>query len=106
MQQSPRASKTFTAAWLLLAAALCVLVALWGIQISTALGPAVDTVAAISPSPVPSHALVAPHIVTDYTTDHTGDASRLCAELSPASATVQVETPTGDLISTLHCPSK
>jgi hypothetical protein len=105
MQRSTRASTVFTAVWLLLAAALCVVVALWGIQISTAMGPAVDTIVA-APAPQVSHAPVLPHIVTDYTTDHTGNASWLCAELSPASATVQVETPTGDLISTLHCPSK
>jgi hypothetical protein len=105
MQRSRRASNAFTAAWLLLAAALCVVVALWGIQISTAIGPTVDTVAATTPSQVP-RAVVAPHIVTDYTTDHTGNASWLCAELAPASATVQVETPTGELISMLHCPSR
>jgi hypothetical protein len=105
MQRSTRALTPFAAAWLLLAAALCVVVALWGIQISTAMGPSVETAVAIPTAhdPLPP---IAPHIVTDYTTDHTGNASWLCAELSPASATVQVETPTGDLISTLHCPTK
>ena len=100
MQRSRENSTRFTVAWLFLAAALCVLVSLWGAQISSALGPAVDHIAA---TPVP-RAIVAPSIVTDYTTNGTESAETLCGELAPRRATVTVETPSGVILSTLTCP--
>jgi hypothetical protein len=86
-----------------LVAALCAVVVLWGIHISSALGPTANRVVSI---PSPTSSSVVPHIVTDYTSDHTGRANLLCAELSPGAGTVQVETTTGELITTLHCPQK
>ena len=103
MQSRPHSSAVFSVAWVVLVAALCVVIALWGVQISTALGPTVGRNVSV---PRPTSTSIAPHIVTDYTTDHTGRASGLCAELSPDSGTVQVETTTGELITTLHCPQK
>jgi hypothetical protein len=103
MRKGAPSSRGFTAAWLVIAALLCAVIAVWGVQISTAVGPTVDGIVAV---PTPSSAPALPHIVTDYTTDLTGRASWLCAELSPRSAIVQVETTTGELITTLHCPQK
>jgi hypothetical protein len=100
MQRSRNTSTPFTVAWLFLAAGLCVLISLWGAQISSAIGPAVDHVAA---GPVP-RAVVAPSIVTDYTTNGTESAETLCGELAPRRATVTVETPSGVILSTLACP--
>jgi hypothetical protein len=48
----------------------------------------------------------APPIITVYTTDHTGRAAWLCAEFSSSWTTIRVETPTGEIISTLHCPNQ
>jgi hypothetical protein len=105
MQGSMRSSRGFTIAWLVLAAALCAVIALWGVQIANALGHAGRTVAAISlPHTTPTPA--APPIITVYTTDHTGRAGWLCTELSPGTTTIRVETPTGEIISTLHCPNQ
>ena len=90
----------FTVAWLFLAAALCVVISLWGAQISNALGPTLDRIA---PTSAP-RAFVAPSIVTDYTTNGTESAETLCGELAPRRATVTVETPNGVILSTLTCP--
>ncbi len=100
MQRSNHTSTRFTVAWLFLAAALCVLISLWGVQISSALGPAVDHIAVAS---VP-HGFVAPSIVTDYTSNGTESAETLCGELAPRRATVTVESPSGVILSTLTCP--
>jgi hypothetical protein len=100
MQRSEHRSTRFTAAWLFLAAALCVLISLWGVQISSALVPSVDHLAV----PSVSRAVVAPSIVTDYTRDGTESAETLCGELAPRRATVTVETPSGVILSTLTCP--
>ncbi|MDQ1547428.1 MAG: hypothetical protein QOH69_2332 [Actinomycetota bacterium] len=100
MQRSEHGTTRFTIAWLFLAAALCVLLSLWGVQISSAIGPAVEHVAT---APVP-RAVVAPSIVTDYTSDGTESAETLCGELAPRRATVTVESPSGVILSTLTCP--
>lgn len=105
MPGSIRSSRKFTAAWLVLATALCAVIALWGIQIAAALDHAGHAVAAISlPRSTPTPA--APPVITVYTTDHTGRAGWLCTELSPGTTTIRVETPTGEMISTLHCPNQ
>jgi hypothetical protein len=100
MRRSNQTSTWFTIAWLFLAAALCVLISLWGVQISSTLGPAVEHVALAS---VP-RGFVAPSIVTDYTSNGTESAETLCGELAPRRATVTVETPSGVILSTLTCP--
>jgi hypothetical protein len=100
MQRSKASSTRFTIAWLFLAAALCVLISVWGVQISGALGPTVDHIAAATVQ----RAIVAPSIVTDYTSNGTESAEVLCGELAPRRATVTVETPSGVILSTLTCP--
>ena len=100
MQRSTETSTWFTIAWLSLVAALCILISLWGVQISSALGPTADHIAA----PAVARAVVAPSIVTDYTTNGTESAETLCGELAPRRATVTVETPSGVILSTLTCP--
>jgi hypothetical protein len=100
MQRSEHRTTWFTIAWLFLAATLCVLISLWGVQISSAIGPTVDHVASAA---VP-RAVVAPSIVTDYTSDGTESAETLCGELAPRRATVTVESPSGVILSTLTCP--
>jgi hypothetical protein len=100
MQRSEHRTTRFTIAWLFLAAALCVLVSLWGVQISSAIGPAVEHVETAA---VP-RAVVAPSIVTDYTSNGTESAETLCGELAPRRATVTVESPSGVILSTLTCP--
>jgi hypothetical protein len=99
MQRSTH-STPFTALWLILAAALCVVIAMWGGRISVALGPGIDHLAAV---PVP-RATAAPNIVTDYTDDGTATTDSLCDELAPRASIVTVETSTGVILSTLQCP--
>jgi hypothetical protein len=93
-------SRLFTAAWLLLAASLCVAIATWGINIGRALGPVSQT----APSIVVPRATAVPSIVTDFTPDGTATLQSLCAEISPAPAVVIVESPTGTVMSTTRCP--
>jgi hypothetical protein len=97
MQRSKSSPSPFALAWLLMVVALCAVVGLWMSQISALLGPLPEPVAAAP------HATAPANIVTDYTRDRTASADSLCAELSPRSATVVVETPTGVVLSTLHC---
>ena len=101
MQHGSRFPSPHSAAWLLLVAALCVVVGLWAVQLTGMLGQSVDTASRAS---VP-RATVAPNIVTDYTGNGTATVDSLCAELAPKSASVVVETPTGVILSTLECPT-
>jgi hypothetical protein len=105
MHGSTRSSRKFAVAWLVLVVALCAVIALWGVQVAAALDHAGHTVVAVSlPHTTPTPA--APPVITVYTTDHTGRAGWLCTELSPGTTTIRVETPTGEMISTLHCPNQ
>ena len=97
MQRSRRSPSPFALAWFLMVAALCAVVGLWMTQISAVLGPLPEPVAVVPPTEAPGN------IVTDYTRDRTASADSLCAELSPRSATVVVETPAGVVLSTLQC---
>ena len=90
---------TFGVVWLCLAAALCAVIALWGLQISGFLGHGGDRITA---APV-ARATAVPRIVTDYTPNASSSTESLCAELAPQAATVTVETPTGVVLSTLEC---
>lgn len=101
MLRTTRGPSPYTAAWLLLVTALCVVVGLWATHFAGMLGPSVGTVSAAS---VPV-ATAAPNIVTDYTSGGTASTESLCAELAPRSATVVVETPDGVILSTLDCPT-
>lgn len=93
-------SRVFAAAWLLIAGALCIAVATWGVSLGRELGPLV----------VPGHAVIAPtstaapNIVTDFTQDGTATPQSLCAEISPAPSSVIVESQTGTVISRVSCP--
>ena len=93
-------SRLFTTAWLLIAVALCIAVATWGVSLGRELGPLAG----------PAHAVIAPtstaapNIVTDYTQDGTATPQSLCAEISPAPSSVIVESQTGTVISRASCP--
>jgi hypothetical protein len=88
-------------AWLLIAVALGIGVATWGVSLGRELGPvALATPAAIAPQPT-----AAPNIVTDYTQDGTATPESLCAEISPAPSSVIVESQTGTVISRASCPA-
>ena len=94
-------SRLFSAAWLLIAAALCVALATWGVSLGRELGP----IALATPPVVAPPSTAAPNIVTDYTQDGTQTTQSLCAEISPAPSSVIVESPTGTVISRANCPS-
>jgi hypothetical protein len=88
----------FTVAWLVLAAALCALIAVWGVQLTQTLNPTAKQDAAAVP-----RATAAPGIVRDYTVDGAAGTVSLCSESAPPSATVTIDSATGVVLSTIDC---
>jgi hypothetical protein len=98
MDDRPPVALPYRAAWVVIALVLVLAFAVWGARIGASLGPAVP----VAVAPVP-RATELPGIVTVNTDVAPLSAATLCAQISPPTSVITIESTTGIVVSTVHC---